>query len=60
MASFHKVEVNKTVWDVPVRYQFLTAVGSGAYGQVWYVLRIPTYYTYLKCCALYTKVMSQL
>lgn len=40
MASFHKVEVNKTVWEVPVRYQLLTAVGSGAYGQVWYVLYI--------------------
>lgn len=37
MANFHKVEVNKTVWEVPVRYQMLTAVGSGAYGQVWYV-----------------------
>lgn len=34
MTSFHKVEVNKTVWEVPVRYQMLSAVGSGAYGQV--------------------------
>ncbi|XP_030748567.1 mitogen-activated protein kinase p38b [Sitophilus oryzae] len=34
MTSFYKVEVNKTVWEVPVRYQQLSAVGSGAYGQV--------------------------
>lgn len=34
MSGFHKVEVNKTVWEVPERYQNLTAVGSGAYGQV--------------------------
>ncbi|KAK9890400.1 hypothetical protein WA026_010491 [Henosepilachna vigintioctopunctata] len=32
--NFHKVEVNKTVWEVPDRYQKLSAVGSGAYGQV--------------------------
>lgn len=37
MSGFHKVEVNKTVWEVPERYQMLSAVGSGAYGQVWYV-----------------------
>ncbi|RZC33268.1 Pkinase domain containing protein [Asbolus verrucosus] len=35
MSNFHKVEVNKTVWEVPERYQMLSAVGSGAYGQVW-------------------------
>ncbi|KAJ8983533.1 hypothetical protein NQ317_012024 [Molorchus minor] len=34
MSNFHKVEVNKTVWEVPERYQALSAVGSGAYGQV--------------------------
>ncbi|XP_076262411.1 mitogen-activated protein kinase p38b-like isoform X2 [Rhynchophorus ferrugineus] len=34
MTTFHKVEVNKTVWEVPLRYQMLSAVGSGAYGQV--------------------------
>jgi p38 MAP kinase len=34
MSGFHKVEVNKTVWEVPERYQMLSAVGSGAYGQV--------------------------
>jgi len=32
--AFHKVEVNRTAWEVPVRYQNLSAVGSGAYGQV--------------------------
>lgn len=37
MPRFHKVEINKTEWIVPERYQSLTPVGSGAYGQVWYV-----------------------
>lgn len=43
MPRFHKVEINKTEWIVPERYQMLTPVGSGAYGQVWYV------FVYLKC-----------
>ncbi|CAG5096023.1 Similar to p38b: Mitogen-activated protein kinase p38b (Drosophila melanogaster) [Cotesia congregata] len=34
MPKFHKVEINKTEWEVPERYQMLTPVGSGAYGQV--------------------------
>ncbi|KOB67508.1 p38 map kinase [Operophtera brumata] len=34
MPRFHKVEINKTEWIVPERYQALTPVGSGAYGQV--------------------------
>ncbi|XP_059050951.1 mitogen-activated protein kinase p38b-like isoform X2 [Achroia grisella] len=34
MPRFHKVEINKTEWIVPERYQMLTPVGSGAYGQV--------------------------
>lgn len=34
MPSFYKVEINRTEWEVPERYQMLTAVGSGAYGQV--------------------------
>lgn len=42
--NFHKVEVNKTVWEVPDRYQKLSAVGSGAYGQVWYELLISTFF----------------
>ncbi|KAI5693213.1 hypothetical protein M8J75_011151 [Diaphorina citri] len=34
MVKFYKVEINKTEWEVPERYQMLTSVGSGAYGQV--------------------------
>ncbi|XP_011499070.1 PREDICTED: mitogen-activated protein kinase 14B isoform X1 [Ceratosolen solmsi marchali] len=34
MPQFHKLEINKTEWEVPERYQMLTPVGSGAYGQV--------------------------
>ncbi|GAB0090095.1 Mitogen-activated protein kinase [Sergentomyia squamirostris] len=34
MQSFYNVEINKTEWNVPARYQMLTPVGSGAYGQV--------------------------
>ncbi|XP_014207353.1 mitogen-activated protein kinase 14B-like isoform X1 [Copidosoma floridanum] len=32
--KFYKLEINKTEWEVPERYQMLTPVGSGAYGQV--------------------------
>lgn len=35
MPMFHKVEINRTEWEVLDRYQMLTPVGSGAYGQVW-------------------------
>lgn len=34
MPNFYKTEINKTEWEVPVKYQMLTPVGSGAYGQV--------------------------
>ncbi|RZF45630.1 hypothetical protein LSTR_LSTR010581 [Laodelphax striatellus] len=34
MSNFYKVEINRTEWEVPERYQMLTPVGSGAYGQV--------------------------
>ncbi|XP_025154225.1 mitogen-activated protein kinase p38b isoform X2 [Harpegnathos saltator] len=34
MPQFHKIEINRTEWEVPERYQMLTPVGSGAYGQV--------------------------
>ncbi|XP_061709401.1 mitogen-activated protein kinase p38b-like isoform X2 [Cydia pomonella] len=34
MPKYYKVEINKTEWIVPERYQMLTPVGSGAYGQV--------------------------
>ncbi|KAA0720724.1 Mitogen-activated protein kinase 11 [Triplophysa tibetana] len=32
--GFYRQELNKTVWQVPERYQNLTPVGSGAYGSV--------------------------
>lgn len=35
--DFHTVELNKTEWEVPKRYSMLSPVGSGAYGQVWWV-----------------------
>ncbi|XP_029358175.1 mitogen-activated protein kinase 14B isoform X1 [Echeneis naucrates] len=32
--TFYRQELNKTVWEVPQRYQSLSPVGSGAYGSV--------------------------
>uniref|UniRef100_A0A3B3S5B6 mitogen-activated protein kinase n=1 Tax=Paramormyrops kingsleyae TaxID=1676925 RepID=A0A3B3S5B6_9TELE len=32
--TFYRQELNKTIWEVPVRYQNLNPVGSGAYGSV--------------------------
>jgi len=32
--GFHRIDLNKTVWEVPERYINLNPVGSGAYGQV--------------------------
>uniref|UniRef100_A0A3Q3F040 mitogen-activated protein kinase n=1 Tax=Kryptolebias marmoratus TaxID=37003 RepID=A0A3Q3F040_KRYMA len=32
--TFYRQELNKTVWEVPERYQHLSPVGSGAYGSV--------------------------
>ncbi|KAJ8369947.1 hypothetical protein SKAU_G00099750 [Synaphobranchus kaupii] len=32
--GFHRLEVQKTTWDVPKRYTTLKSVGSGAYGTV--------------------------
>ncbi|KAL5284711.1 MAPK14 family protein [Megaselia abdita] len=32
--NFYKVELNRTEWEVPNRYQNLQLIGSGAYGQV--------------------------
>uniref|UniRef100_A0A146LVE3 mitogen-activated protein kinase n=1 Tax=Lygus hesperus TaxID=30085 RepID=A0A146LVE3_LYGHE len=34
MPRFYKVEVNKTEWEIPERYNQLQPVGSGSYGQV--------------------------
>lgn len=33
--GFYSVEINKTVWEVPKKYQELTPIGTGAYGSVW-------------------------
>ena len=33
--GYYRIELNKTVWEVPKRYQMLSPVGTGAYGQVW-------------------------
>ena len=32
--DFHQIELNKTIWEVPSRYEDLMPVGAGAYGQV--------------------------
>ncbi|XP_061543770.1 LOW QUALITY PROTEIN: mitogen-activated protein kinase 14B [Phycodurus eques] len=32
--TFYRQELNKTMWEVPKRYQNLSPVGSGAYGSV--------------------------
>ncbi|XP_036961409.1 STKc_p38 domain-containing protein isoform X2 [Acanthopagrus latus] len=37
-AGYHRLEVQKTTWDVPERYTALRAVGSGAYGTVCYMV----------------------
>lgn len=34
MQKYYKVEINKTEWEVPERYQLLQPIGSGAYGLV--------------------------
>ena len=33
--GFYSLELNKTIWKVPKRYQDLTPIGTGAYGTVW-------------------------
>ncbi|KAM3934477.1 mitogen-activated protein kinase 14 isoform 3-T3 [Leptodactylus fuscus] len=33
-SGFYRQELNKTLWEVPERYQNLSPVGSGAYGSV--------------------------
>ena len=35
--DYYRVEMSKTVWEVPARYQELTPIGTGAYGTVWWV-----------------------
>ena len=33
--GFHKVELLRTTWEMPVNYQDPQPLGVGAYGQVW-------------------------
>lgn len=33
--GFYRMELVKTVWEVPARYQDLSPIGTGAYGTVW-------------------------
>ncbi len=33
--GFYAIELNKTLWEVPMKYQDLTQIGTGAYGSVW-------------------------
>uniref|UniRef100_A0A8C2X6G4 mitogen-activated protein kinase n=1 Tax=Cyclopterus lumpus TaxID=8103 RepID=A0A8C2X6G4_CYCLU len=40
--TFYRQELNKTVWEVPERYQNLSPVGSGAYGSVCSVYDVKT------------------
>ncbi len=61
MTVFYKIEIHKTEWEVPDRYQSLTPVGSGAYGQVWLVLSVLPIYTFVVNKTLllsYTKLYS--
>ena len=34
--GFHKVELLRTSWEMPVNYTDPQPLGVGAYGQVWY------------------------
>lgn len=40
LPGFYTIELNKTEWDVPLKYQELSPVGTGAYGQVWLVKQL--------------------
>ena len=33
--GFYHVEFQDTIWEVPLRYQDLRAIGIGAFGSVW-------------------------
>lgn len=52
--KYYKIEINKTEWEVPDRYQMLTPVGLGAYGQVWYLI-LPTNF-YLNYFLIFNKL----
>ena len=32
--GYHRVELLRAVWDLPVRYQDIQPIGTGAYGSV--------------------------
>ena len=32
--GYHRLELHKTIWEVPEKYKNLAGIGSGAYGQV--------------------------
>ena len=32
---FYRVDLTRSTWEVPERYEGLQAIGSGAYGNVW-------------------------
>ncbi|XP_062522907.1 mitogen-activated protein kinase 14-like [Corticium candelabrum] len=40
--GFYRIELNRTTWEVPERYQQLSPVGIGAYGQVVSALDVET------------------
>lgn len=34
--GYYRLELNKTLWEIPSRYTNLQPLGHGAYGSVWY------------------------
>ena len=34
-AGYHRIELFKAEWEVPIYYQDIAAIGTGAYGTVW-------------------------
>ncbi|KAM4554493.1 mitogen-activated protein kinase 12 [Fundulus diaphanus] len=40
--GFHRLEINKSIWEVPDRYRDLVQVGTGAYGTVCSALDVRT------------------
>jgi len=34
--GFYRIELIKTLWEVPTYYQDLSPIGTGAYGTVWW------------------------
>ena len=42
--GFHKIELLRTTWEMPVNYQDPQPLGVGAYGQVWWAIFINFFY----------------